>query len=120
MRPKFDALVASRQPLGVLAGRKAGELFSVLRHVLFDRLIDVERSYRGTLLGFHHGLSVARLLRDVAERLDEPAMRSFCEQWLAQREPLVDAAEQELHYFAELPRRAIRSGLRVAFEPEPE
>lgn len=117
MRPRFDSLVTERQPLGVLAGRAVGQLFSALRHFLFDRLIDLERSYRGTLLGFHHGLSVGRLLRDVAERLDEREMIAFLEQWLRERDALVDAAERELHYFADLPRRAIKSGLRVAFEP---
>ncbi len=117
MRPRFDSLVTERQPLGVLAGRAVGQLFSALRHFLFDRLIDLERSYRGTLLGFHHGLSVGRLLRDVAERLDERQMIAFLEQWLRERDALVDAAERELHYFADLPRRAIKSGLRVAFEP---
>lgn len=120
VRPRFDGLVTERQPLGVLAGRAVGQLFSVLRHFLFDRLIDLERSYRGTLLGFHHGLSVGRLLRDVAERLDEREMIAFLEQWLRERDALVDAAERELHYFADLPRRAIKSGLRVAFEPSPD
>lgn len=100
-----------------MAGRAFGQLFSVLRHYVFDRLIDVERSYRGTLLGFHHGLSVTRLLHDVAENLDEREMVKFCDDWLAERVPLVEAAERELRWFAQVPRQAIRSGARVAFEP---
>jgi hypothetical protein len=120
MRPRFDRIVASRQPAGAMAGRAFGQLFSVLRHYLFDRLIDVERSYRGTLLGFHHGLAVAQLLRDVAERLDEQAMMAFCDQWVRERKQLVEAAERELHWFAERPRKAIQSGLRIAFEPTPD
>lgn len=116
MQPRFDSIVQRRQPIGVLAGRKVGELFSLLRTLLFDRFIDVERSYRGTLLGFHHGLSTARLLRDVAERLDEPEMVTLCETLLRERVPLVEAAERELRWFADSPRKAIRSGLRVALD----
>jgi hypothetical protein len=103
-----------------MAGRAFGEMFSVLRHYLFDRLIDVERSYRGTLLGFHHGIAVARLLHDVAERLDEQEMVAFCEEWLRERKPLLETAERELRWFAERPRKAIRSGMRIAFEPTPD
>jgi hypothetical protein len=120
LRPRFDSVVASDQPAGAMAGRTVGHLFSMLRHYLFDRLIDVERSYRGTLLGFHHGLAVGRLLRDVAERLDERDAVAFLDDWLAERKPMVEAAERELHWFAEQPRKAIRSGLRIAFEPTPD
>jgi hypothetical protein len=31
--------------------RAIGQLFSLTRDVVFDRIIDSERSYRGTLLG---------------------------------------------------------------------
>jgi hypothetical protein len=120
LRPRFDSVVASRQPVGAMAGRAFGQVFSVLRHYVFDRLIDVERSYRGTLLGFHHGLSVTRLLHHVAENLDEREMVKFCDDWLAERVPLVEAAERELRWFAQVPRQAIRSGARVAFEPTPD
>jgi hypothetical protein len=120
MRPRFHELVERRQPVGTMVGRRFGDVFSTLRHYLFDRLIDVERSYRGTLLGFHHGLSCARLLRDVADRLDEQEMVGFLDDWLRERIPLVESAERQLRYFAEAPRKAIRSGLRIAFEPTPE
>jgi hypothetical protein len=120
LRPRFDGLVETRQPVGALAGRAFGQVFSVLRHYLFDRLVDVERSYRGTLLGFHHGLGVGRLLRDVALRLDEQEMVRFCDDLLRDRKPLVEAAERELSWFAERPRKAIQSGMRIAFEPTPD
>ena len=120
LRPRFDSVVESRQPIGAVAGRKVGEMFSALRHFVFDRLVDLERSYRGTLLGFHHGIAVVRLLHDVAERLDEQDMVAFCEDWLRERRPLLETAEREMHWFAEMPRKAIRSGLRIAFEPAPE
>jgi hypothetical protein len=116
IRPRFDAVVDARQPLGSTAGGAVGELFSILRALLFDRFISVERSYRGTLLGFHHGLSTARLLRDVAQRLDERDMVELLEAWLHEREPLVAAAERDVRWFAEMPDNAIKSGLRIAFE----
>lgn len=99
------------------AGRTVGRLFSTLRHYLFDRMIDVERSYRGTLLGFHHGIACARLLHDVAERLGDEHMARFCEDLLADRKPLLEAAEQQVGWFARRPQKAIKSGLAVAFEP---
>lgn len=119
-QPRFHELVELRQRTGTMLGRRFGELFSTLRHYLFDRLIDVERSYRGTLLGFHHGLAVARLLREVAERLDEQAVVAFFNQWIPERAALLEAAERELSWFADAPRKAIRSGMRVAFEPAHE
>jgi hypothetical protein len=117
MSPRFHDLVGRRQPIGTMLGRRIGELFSTLRHVIFDRLIDLERSYRGTLLGFHHGLAVARLLREVAERLDEQRVVAFCDEWLPVRGALVDAAERELHWFADAPHKAIRSGFRSFLQP---
>ena len=121
LAPQLASLIeAQSEPLGATLGRKVGALFSALRVLLFDRMIDLERSYRGTLLGFHHGLAVARLLRDVAERLDERDMVAFCERWLRERDALVDAAERELHWFAEVPKQALRSGFRVVFEPAPD
>ncbi len=98
-RRRFDALVES-QPIGAMLGRRFGELFSVLRNLVFDRILDVERSYRGTLLGFHHV--------------------AFCDAWLEERRALVENAERELRWFADLPRRAIHSGLHAAFEGAPE
>lgn len=117
LRPRLATLMSTRQPFGAFVGRQVGQLFSSLRHYLFDRLIDVERSYRGTLLGFHHGIATARLLREVSERLGDVHMAGFCEDLLAERVPLVEAAELEVTWFARTPARAIRSGLRVALEP---
>jgi hypothetical protein len=116
LRPRFTALMASRQPVGLFLGRSVGQLFSSLRHLVFDRMIDTERSYRGTLLGFHHGIGVARLLREVAERLGDEHMVGFCDEMLAERLPLVEAAEQQVTWFAKRPTKALRSGLRVALE----
>ena len=120
LRPRMAMLMATRQPVGAVVARAVGQLFSNLRHFVFDRMIDVERSYRGTLLGFHHGIATARLLRDVSNRLGDRFMSRFCDDLLAERIPLLDAAEQEVSWFARTPRKAIKSGLRVAFEPQPE
>jgi len=109
--------MSTRQPVGALLGRTVGQMFSTLRHWVFDRLIDVERSYRGTLLGFHHGIATARLLREVSDRLGDRHMAGFCDDLLAERTRLLDAAEHEVTWFAHTPGRAIRSGLRVALEP---
>jgi hypothetical protein len=120
MRPRFDRLISTRQPLGVLAARSVGQAFSTLRHFLFDRLIDLERSYRGTLLGFHHGIATARLLREVSQRVGDMHLAGFCDDLLAQRVPLLEAAEQQVIWFARTPTKAIKSGVRLAFEPQPE
>src|SRR5689334_1449860 len=58
LRPRFAALMAKRQPKGMRVGRAFGRAFSAIRQAFADRLIDAERSYRGTLLGLHHGIDV--------------------------------------------------------------
>lgn len=118
VRPRFDALVAKRQPMrGIRIGESVGEVFSVLRHALFDRLIDTERSYRGTLLGCRHGVDIVRLLREVALREHDTPIVRFCDDWLVERLGLLERAEQALAYFADQPARALKSGLAVALEP---
>jgi hypothetical protein len=47
-------------------------------------------------------------------------MVRFCDDLLRDRKPLVEAAERELSWFAERPRKAIQSGVRIAFEPTPD
>lgn len=115
MRPRFDSLVGRRQPeSGLQIARAVGEVFSALRNVLFDRLIDTERSYRGTLLGFRHGLDAAHLLRECTARLGEERLRQFCDEWIEQRLALVHDAERALAWFADVPHRALKSGLANA------
>jgi hypothetical protein len=117
LRPRLSVLMSTRQPLGVVLARIIGELFSTVRDLVFDRLIDLERSYRGRLLGFHHGIAVARLLRDVAARLGDQHMVGYCEDMLRERVPLLEAAEREVTWFAQRSTKAIRSGLSAALEP---
>ena len=114
-RPRFESLVEKRQPRrGLQIAKAVGELFSVLRHMIGDRIIDTERSYRGTLLGFRHGVDITRLLREVAIRLGDERLRMFCDEWLEQRVELIHAAERELAWFADVPHRALKSGLANA------
>jgi hypothetical protein len=116
LRPRFEALMAARRPTGIKLGRSVGELFSSIRHALLDRLIDAERSYRGTLLGLRHGVDATRLLREVAARLGDTHLIRFCDEWLVERSGLIEHAEQCLAWFAERPEAALRSGLRIALQ----
>ncbi len=114
-RPRFDSLACRRQPeRGLQIARAVGEMFSTLRNLLFDRMIDTERSYRGTLLGFRHGVDVTRLLREVALRIGDDRLLQFCDEWLEQRIRLLHEAERQLAWFADVPGRAIKSGLRAS------
>jgi hypothetical protein len=118
-RAELDAVLGRRQPRENLRIAKAiGGVFSALRHLLFDRVIDTERSYRGTLLGFRHGLDTARLLREVATRQGDAQLVQFLDTWMPRRLELVHAAEAALAWFADSPRRALQSGLRIAIAPK--
>ncbi|MDX2090676.1 MAG: hypothetical protein SFX73_22645 [Kofleriaceae bacterium] len=114
--PRLEALRVRRQPKGFRLGSLVGRTFSLLRFAIADRLIDLERSYRATLLGVHHGVGVVRLLAEVALRDNDHRLHGFCEEWLATRRPLIEEAEASLAWFAERPQRALRSGLRLGLE----
>ncbi len=117
-RSRFDAIACERQPeAGLQLARAIGQMFSTLRKHLFDRLIDTERSYRGTLLGFRHGIDVSRLLREVAVRVGDDHLVGFCDEWLPTRLELVATAERQLAWFADVPSRALKSGMRAAIAP---
>ena len=117
LRPRFEALLAKRGVKGKSIGRAVGAVFSAMRHAIGDRLIDAERSYRGTLLGVRHGIDTTRLLREVALRERDTNLVRFCDELLLERVALIERAEQALAWFAEQPTRAVRSGLRLALKP---
>ena len=117
LRPRFEALLAKRRIKGGSIGRSIGQAFSTLRHLIGDRMIDVERSYRGTLLGVRHGIDAVRLLREVALREHDVHLVQFCDEFLLERLALIERGEQALSWFADEPARAIRSGLRLALQP---
>jgi hypothetical protein len=113
--PRFEAIACSLQPeKGIHIAQAIGQAFSTLRHLIFDRMIDTERSFRGTLLGFRHGLDTSRLLREVATRLGDTALVEFIDDWQPRRLELLHAAEATLSWFADAPARALQSGLRTA------
>lgn len=91
---------------GGLRGSLTGRLFSSARHFLMDRLIDDERSYRGTLIGFRHGLDLVKLFRMCADASGRVEIGGFCTRWLQEREPLVAAVEHGLTWFALHPIQA--------------
>jgi hypothetical protein len=87
-------------------GALVGESFSLARHLIADRVVDAERSYRGTLLGMRHGVDLVDLIRRVADASGEVEMGGFCTRWLEERRPLVDQVAHELAWFASHPQRA--------------
>lgn len=113
-RSQLEAKLRLEQPTGLRLGRAVAETFSAVRHLLIDRIMDAERSYRATLLGLRHGLDVARLLREVALRETDAELVHSCDELLVERSGLLEEAEQALAWFAEQPARAIASGWRVA------
>jgi hypothetical protein len=118
MRPRLDALIETRTGgPGLELGKLVGELFSVVRHGVLDRLIGTERSYRGTLLGIDHGADIVRMLAAIAARDGDEHLALFCSEWLRDRLTLVERARGELAWFADQPAFALQSGLRRAIAP---
>lgn len=107
---EISALAASRGFSAAHVGVAIGSLFSTIRDLLADRLIDRERSYRGTLLGMRHGQDLVRSLRDVARAAGDADLAAYCEAWLAARAPLVAAVATQLSWFATHPDRALEGG----------
>lgn len=118
-RARFDGLLVKRDVQSTVLARLVGDLFWSLRHAIFDRLVESERSYRGTLLGLRHGIDVARLLREVALREGDARLMRFCDEWLVERLCLLETAEQELAWFAETPDRALRPTFEIALPDAP-
>lgn len=90
-------------------GSWIGDAFSVARRLAFDRMLDREKSYRGTLLGLYHGIDVVRLVRASARARGRDRIAAFCDAWLDERIPLIDAAGRELDWFGAHPEIAIES-----------
>ncbi len=99
--------LAERHDMPISVGGMAlGNLFSQAREYAADRVIEAERSYRGTLLGMRHGVDLVRLLRHVAAQLGHGEVTTFCDAWLGRRVPLVKRCEDELAWFAQHAARA--------------
>jgi hypothetical protein len=102
--------LAEQHEMSISAGgHLVGRAFTAIRHSFVDRLIDGERSYRGTLLGIRHGIDVVRLLEHVALVLNDADLANWCEGWLDTRTELTARVEEGLAWFARHPVEAIRS-----------
>ena len=115
MAKRFAAAAQHKPTFGLAVGRAVGEACSLARHLVFERMSDVERSYRGTLLGAKQGTDVARLLREVALLDHEKPLIDFVNAWLPEREALLRRAETELAWFAQDAALATKSVLAKAF-----
>lgn len=87
-------------------GRRLGTAFSTIRNRFADLILTAERSYRGTLLGMRHGVDLVILIQSVARMEGDVGLANWCDHWLERRRPLVEAAAQELAWFAANPARA--------------
>ena len=103
--PLGAAARASELPVS-RAGMAIGSLLSIARHVVLDRAVGAERSYRATLLGMRHGVDVVKLIRKIADAGGRVELAGFCTRWLEEREPLVERVEAAMGWFAEHPQRA--------------
>jgi hypothetical protein len=106
-----DLARAHRLPVSH-AGKRIGELFSDVRELFADRLIDPERSYRGTILGMRHGIDLVALLGATASAAGDEELAGFCAVWREERLPLVEACAEQLAWFATHPAAARRSRAR--------
>jgi hypothetical protein len=97
------------------AGQIIGETFSDVRHFFADRVVDRERSYRGTLLGLRHGIDLVRLLRATADDEGDTDLAVFCDRWLSVRERLVAGVERELEWLGHHPLFSARHALAPTF-----
>jgi len=88
-------------------GVAVGSFFSMVRNGVVDRIIDTERSYRGTLLGIRHGVDVMKLIRRVADASGHVELAGLATRWLEEREALVDRVESAMGWFAEHPVKAV-------------
>jgi hypothetical protein len=88
-------------------GRIVGRMLSMARNLVVDRIVEEERSYRGTLAGLRHGVDVARMLQHVADASGQVDLAGLLTRWLAEREPLVDEVARAMTWFALHPQVAV-------------
>jgi len=80
-----------------------GDAYSYLREVVLDRVVDVERAYRETILDVRRGVDLVRLLRSSADDEGDHELVAWCDKWLPIRTRLVREAADELEWFARHP-----------------
>ena len=107
--PEIRRLAKAEQLETRSSGAVIGDAFSLFRKLVFDQLLDREKSYRSTLIGMYHGMDVVRLLGAAARAEGRSRIVAFCERWLAERGPLVRVATIELEWFGRNPRLALEA-----------
>jgi hypothetical protein len=88
--------------------------FAATRGSLVDSLIPRQMSYRARLDELARGISIVRLMRTTSRITGYLEIADWCDGWLSVREPLREAASEELRWFAENPRRAVARSSRLA------
>jgi len=99
MQPRFETLLQGHDVALHRGG--FGATLATLRHLVVERVVDAERSYRTALLDLRHGIDVVKLLRDVARREMLFGVIRWCDDWLGARRTLVARVEAQLAWFAE-------------------
>lgn len=107
---ELGRLAVARGRAGSRSGTWIGRLFSIVRDLTTDLVMSSEKSYRGTILGLHHGLGVFNLLEDAAIVSGDQELADFCARLIAERAKLVADAERELAWFAQNPELALTRG----------
>ena len=97
---------------GGFFGQKLGRAFSIVRSSATDRLVTREISYRGTLLGMHHGVDVIALTMSAAEYESDVDLVEWCMRTLDGRRPLVAKCQSELAWFGRHPEVAMEPAKR--------
>jgi hypothetical protein len=96
MRPRFDAMLVG---YGLALHRFGGGALAALRHLVIDRVVDPERSYRSALLELRHGLDLVDDLRATARTEEMFGLIRWCDDWSGARRTLVARAEAQLAWF---------------------
>lgn len=112
-RTQLEDLARTRGGTATRLGGVVGRLFSIVRDRAVDAMITSEKSYRGTILGIHHGIGTMLLLEDAAVANNDQKLADFCAAWLAERTRLVAEAEAELAWFAMNPNFAMGRATRA-------
>lgn len=95
-------------------GSILGHLLSDVRTFGTDLFLSPDKTYRGTLMGIHHGIDAMLLLEDVAIERNDQELADFCASWVAKRRQLTAAAEDALSWFAQNSDAALGVRRRVA------
>jgi hypothetical protein len=103
---ELPSLMRARSLPVSAGGRATGKMFSVVRDHFADVMLSTEKSYRGTLLGMHHGIDLVELIHHVAIADGDPELALWCARWLDTRKPLVEDAIRATAWFAAHPTRA--------------